>query len=108
MDTYRILKSRATPLSDGLGQTTFSNFSQNHETRRQRSGTPLHILAQQTGKTLLGEMSIIGQHFGELHLQHAIHGDSVCQAVPLIESHAVTSEPGIKSLTGLRFDVNPC
>lgn len=52
-------------------------------------------------------MPVIGQRFGDLHFQHAIHGNAVCQAVALIASRAEESEAGLKRLTGLRFDVNP-
>jgi hypothetical protein len=35
------------------------------------------LTCDQNGKSLLREMMVIGQHFGETHLPHGEHGDTI-------------------------------
>jgi hypothetical protein len=45
--------------------------------------------SQEDGKPFLREMMVIGQHLGETHLPHGVHGDTIHQTVRLISTAGV-------------------
>ena len=60
------------------------------------------LIAEQSAKTLLLEVLVIGERFGQALPAHRLHGNAIDQAVPLVGPLAVKIEAGQKRSAALR------
>jgi len=63
-------------------------------------------IAEQRAKTLLLEVPVVGEDFGQPFLAHRLHRNAICQAVPLVGPRLVESHSGEKLFPALRNDTD--